>query len=91
MNIEIDINNKNKLIISQSEADKARDGISVDRVCDNELIDHQLISTAEIVMLINYYNYIKDNDIKQDFINPNGYNSEEEYEDDKENYYEPEM
>lgn len=91
MNIEIEINNKNKMIISQSEADKARDGISIDRICEGDKIDHLFISSAEFVMLINYYNYIKDNDVKQDFINPDGYNSEEKYEDDKENYYEPEM
>ena len=52
MNIEIAINNKNKMIISQSEADKIRDGIKVERFCGDELIDHQLISTAEFVMLI---------------------------------------
>ena len=30
------------------------------------------IAPGDMVMLLNYYRYIKDNDIKCDFINPNG-------------------
>lgn len=89
-NIEIDINNKNKMIIYQSESDRSRDGISIDRICEGEQIVHLLISSDEFVMLINYYNYIKDNDIQQDFINPDGYYSEEAFEHSKDIYYEPE-
>lgn len=34
------------------------------------------ISAGDMVMLINYYRYIIDNDIQNDFINPNGANHE---------------
>ena len=34
------------------------------------------ISAGDMVMLINYYRYIIDNDIQNDFINPNGINCE---------------
>jgi len=34
------------------------------------------ISAGNMVMLINYYRYIIDNDIQNDFINPNGANYE---------------
>lgn len=34
------------------------------------------ISAGDMVMLINLYRYIKDNDIQNDFINPNGKNRE---------------
>lgn len=33
-----------------------------------------IISAGDMVMLINYYRYIKDNNIKCDFVNPNGKN-----------------
>lgn len=36
-----------------------------------------VIPNTEFVMLFNLYRYIKDNDIKNDFINPNGKNTEE--------------
>ena len=34
----------------------------------------QYIPAGDMVMLINYYRYIKDNDIQCDFVNPNGKN-----------------
>ena len=34
------------------------------------------ISAGDFVMLINWYKYIKDNDIQNDFINPYGKNKE---------------
>mgnify|MGYP000068495819 CR=1 FL=1 len=34
------------------------------------------ISSGDMVMLINLYKYIKENDIQNDFINPNGKNQE---------------
>lgn len=33
------------------------------------------ISASDMVMLFNYYRYVKDNNIQCDFINPNGKNS----------------
>ena len=41
---------------------------------DRKIID---IPAADMVMLVNYYKYIKDNDIKNDFVNPSGKNKEE--------------
>lgn len=34
------------------------------------------IPAGDMVMLMNLYNYIKENDIQNDFINPNGKNKE---------------
>ncbi len=34
------------------------------------------IPAGDMVMLINFYRYIKNNDIQNDFINPNGKNRE---------------
>ena len=34
------------------------------------------IPAGDMVMLLNLYQYIKDNDIQNDFINPNGKNKE---------------
>lgn len=36
----------------------------------------EFIPNGDMVMLINLYRYIKDNDIRNDFINPNGKNHE---------------
>lgn len=36
----------------------------------------EFIPNGDMVMLINFYRYIKDNDIQNDFINPNGKNHE---------------
>lgn len=36
----------------------------------------EFISNGGMVMLINFYRYIKDNDIQHDFINPYGKNHE---------------
>lgn len=35
-----------------------------------------IISAGDMVMLLNLYRYIKDNDIQNDFINPDGANKE---------------
>ena len=35
-----------------------------------------VIPAGDMVMLINLYKYIKENDIQNDFINPNGENTE---------------
>lgn len=73
--IEIGINNNGTLRLSQTEADKARCGIAVENVDDKgKVYRRDLISEGDFVMLINYYQYVVDNDIKDDFINPNGLN-----------------
>ena len=43
----------------------------------NNKVEHiEEISAGDFVMLINWYRYIKDNDIQNDFINPHGKNKE---------------
>lgn len=39
-------------------------------------IEELIIDPGEMVMLINYFRYVKENDIQNDFINPNGKNKE---------------
>lgn len=73
--IEIEINNNGTLRLSQTEADKARCGIAVENVDEKgKVYRRDLISEGDFVMLINYYQYVVDNDIKDEFINSNGLN-----------------
>ena len=53
-----------KVIVKRLEKDKEYKTIAV-------------IPPNEMVMLINMYNYIKENDIQNDFINPHGKNKGE--------------
>lgn len=79
--IEIDINNGGKLKVYQSEADKIRVGVSLEQIDSNgNVARRDLIDEGDFVMLMNYYRYIKDYDIQDDFINVNGKNSREEME-----------
>ena len=43
-------------------------------ICDNAASKTEYIPAGDMVMLINFYRYIKDNDIQNDFINYNGKN-----------------
>lgn len=73
--IEIEINNGGILKVSQTQADKLRCGIGIESIdSDENIARRDLIDEGDFVMLINYYRYIKDNDIKDDFINRNGLN-----------------
>ena len=66
-------NNHGFLNVEQSTTDadvKVRTGA-------NNIVEHiEEISAGDFVMLINWYKYIKDNDIQNDFINPYGKNKE---------------
>ena len=66
-------NNHGFLNVEQTTTDadvKVRTGI-------NNIVEHiEEISAGDFVMLINWYKYIKDNDIQNDFINPYGKNKE---------------
>lgn len=76
--IEIEINNNRKLRVSQTEADKARCGIALESIDEKGNIDRRdLISEGDFVMLMNYYRYVVDNDIKDEFINPTGLNDKD--------------
>lgn len=78
--IEVEINNGGKLRIKQTESDKARCGVALESIDSNgEVARRDLIDEGDFVMLMNYYRYIKDNDIKDDFINRNGINEKDDY------------
>ena len=66
--------------VVQTETDKNREGIGIETLDENgNLEERELIDEGDFVMLINYYRYIKEYDIKNDFINRNGINNEEDY------------
>lgn len=68
--ITFDINNGGKVTLTQS---KHNDDAIV-KVMDNKdiIYDNYTINNGDFVMLLNYYKWIKDNDIQCDFINYNG-------------------
>ena len=67
--IEIEVNNNRTMVFSQPQQYE-------DIYCqigENNNIDTEIkISAGDMVMLINYYSYIKNNNIQCDFINPSG-------------------
>ena len=63
-----DINNGEKMELIQ----RGHDGTVL--ICDNAVSKTEYIPAGDMVMLINFYRYIKDNDIQNDFINYNGKN-----------------
>lgn len=79
-NIDIKINNGRTMRILQTDSDKNREGIGIETLdSDGNLEERELINEGDFVMLINFYRYIKEYDIKNDFINRNGINSYEDY------------
>lgn len=79
--IEVEINNNGILRLSQTEADKMRCGISLESIDSNgRVYRRDLIDEGDFVMLMNYYRYVKDYDIKDDFINANGMIDRQEFE-----------
>lgn len=68
--ITFDVNNCGKVILKQKTHDK-----SVTVTHGNGKIT--TISPGDFIMLLNMYNYIKNNDIQSDFINPYGKNTED--------------
>lgn len=71
------VNNNGTMEISQSELD----GKAIVHTFHNyndfsDTTNDIEISAGDMVMLINLYRYIKENDIQDDFINPNGKNQE---------------
>lgn len=65
-----DINNGEKLELIQ----RGHDGSVL--IADNSISKVKFIPPEDMVMLINLYRYIKENDIQNDFINPYGKNKE---------------
>lgn len=64
------VNNGGKLELIQ----RGHDGPVL--ISDDSMSKTEFIPAADMVMLINFYRYIKDNDIQNDFINYNGKNKE---------------
>ena len=62
-----DVNNGGTLELIQRGHDGTVLTTGTDSVSKTEFIPN-----GDMVMLINFYRYIKDNDIQNDFINPNG-------------------
>lgn len=69
-----EVNNDREMVISQPcqygdvEVWTGK-GMQTDNIYD--------IPAGDFVMLLNYYRYVKDNNIQNDFINPDGKNKEE--------------
>lgn len=74
MNINFKVNNGDTLVLTQESNDSK---VNV-AITDNKgNIDYEYdISAGDFTMLLNLYRYIKDNNIKNDFINPYGKNEE---------------
>lgn len=73
--ISFDVNNQDKLIFRQEKHDAP---VQVYRANGSDVISE--IPAGEMVMLHNYYRWIKDNNIQHDFLNPNGKKEPQEIE-----------
>ena len=68
------INNGSKVLFYQNEFDRAIKVCTYDE--NGELERKETIPVVDMVMLLNLYRCVKENDIQNDFINPNGKNRE---------------
>ena len=75
MAIEFNVNNGDKLIFTQETPDGEVVATRVDAKGYIEAEYH--IPAGDMVMLLNLHQYVKINDIQNDFINPHGENKEE--------------
>lgn len=71
--LEYFVNNGQTIRIIQKDADGAA---VVRRYDGNKVENEKSIPAGDMVMLLNLYEYIKRNDIQNDFINPGGKNKE---------------
>ena len=79
-NIDIEVNNNRIMRITQTESDKVRNGIGLKTLDEKGNVDrNDLISEGDFVMLMNYYSFVKDNVIYDEFININGINKKEDF------------
>lgn len=69
--LEFEVNNGRMLCVQQSAQSESVEVFSTDGHINR---DRYNIGAGDFVMLLNLYRYIKDNDIQNDFINPNGKN-----------------
>lgn len=65
------VNNEGILTVKQSNPDAA---VTVATIKDGKAENSYTISNGDFVMLLNLYQYIKNNDIQNDFINYHGKN-----------------
>ncbi len=78
--IKLPINNERFINITQTESDKIRNGIGLKTIDKQNNIERSdLINEEDFVMLMNYYRFIKDNDIYDEFINQNGINNKDSF------------
>ncbi len=71
------VNNNNTMTITQDKPDGKAIVHTFHNFNDFSDTKNDIeISNGDMVMLINLYQYIKSNDIQNDFINPNGKNQE---------------
>lgn len=78
--IKLPINNERFINITQTESNKIRNGIGLKTIDKDGYIERSdLISESDFVMLMNYYRFIKDNDIYDEFINQNGINNKDSF------------
>ena len=67
--IEIEVNNGQTLFLTQV----SKDGDTILNRWDGDKMEYErTIPAGEMVMLLNFYRYVKDNDIHNSFINPEG-------------------
>ena len=72
--IEIEVNNGQTLFLTQV----SKDGDTILNRWDGDKMEYErAIPAGEMVMLLNLYRYVKDNDIYDSFINPKGKNKED--------------
>jgi len=67
--LEFRVNNNNRITMEQGGQYGTIDVVVSER---GRIIDREYIPAEDMVMLFNYYRYIKRNDIECEFINPNG-------------------
>lgn len=76
--LSYEINNGRTLELVQRQHNGSVLIVKTDASGNHESIpdNEAFIPAGDMVMLINFYQYIKQNDIKHEFINPNGKNHE---------------
>jgi hypothetical protein len=67
------VNNNQTIDLTQDKNDGSITATKTDFLCDD--ISRYNISAGDMVMLLNYYQYIKNNNMQCDFINPYGVNT----------------
>lgn len=71
--ISFDVNNNGRMEFVQRKHDA---NVLIHIYHDGVKTYGNTIPNGDMVMLYNLYRYVKDNDIQNDFINPNGANKE---------------